>query len=128
MSFRHIDGTDAYNFPDDFAADPQLAWIGDDYLRLLIGALHRELRRHYPGAAILSIKCETQPELFTQARQGSHMASAVTIRFRLQILLRDGAARYWRLRGQSDLMLSAPQDDRVEYTVALTVTSSERAS
>ena len=55
---RQVDGIEAYNFPDDMLGHPQLAWMGDDYVRFVATELLRRFQQQDAGTELVAIKCE----------------------------------------------------------------------
>jgi hypothetical protein len=72
---------------------PQLCWIGPDYVSVLIYDLARGLLRQDPGTEVMGVRCDAEPTLRTVA--GGQDAA-----FSLQVFVRDGGGRLWRLRGR----------------------------
>lgn len=90
-------GPEVYGFPPPDRL-PQLRWLGLDYVSVLVYDLTRGLTRQDAGTRVIGVRCDAEPSLKAVTDPAgvirTHDAS-----FSLQILLRDGAGRPWRLHG-----------------------------
>jgi hypothetical protein len=78
---------------------PQLRWIGPDYAAVLVHDLARGLLRQDPGTQIMGVRCDNEPTLRTSVDlAGVVIGQDAT--FALQVFVRDGGGRLWRLRGR----------------------------
>ncbi|GAB3671529.1 hypothetical protein GCM10027589_40630 [Actinocorallia lasiicapitis] len=87
-----------YGFPPSEAV-PHLRWLGGDYAALLVHELERGLLRQDPGTVLRGVRCEADPVL-TTVTVDRGVLRAQDASFALEILLRDGLGRSWRLRGR----------------------------
>jgi hypothetical protein len=92
------DGPELYGFP---APDllPELRWLGQDYVTVLMYDLAQGLLRQDPRTCLMGVRCDAEPTLTAAADPGgvirSHDAG-----FTLQVFLQDGAGRPWMLHGR----------------------------
>jgi hypothetical protein len=99
MEQRQVEGIDAYNFPVDLVRNPQLMWMGDDYVRFVAVELLRRFRQQDNGTDMLAIRCEAPPKLLTRVDESTGTLKGALAEFDLQILLQASDGRHWRLRG-----------------------------
>jgi hypothetical protein len=78
---------------------PQLRWLGPDYVSVLIHDLVRGLLRQDPGTQVMGVRCEGEPALRTSADPAGTIRGQDAA-FALQVFVRDGGGRLWRLRGR----------------------------
>ena len=78
---------------------PQLRWLGPDYVSVLIYDLARGLLRQDPGTQVMGVRCDAEPTLRTSVDPAG-VIRGQDAAFALQIFVRDGAGRLWRLRGR----------------------------
>jgi hypothetical protein len=78
---------------------PQLRWIGPNYATVLVNDLARGLLRQDPGTQIMGVRCDDEPILRTSVDPfGAILGQNAT--FALQVFVRDGCGRLWRMRGR----------------------------
>ncbi|GAA2587055.1 hypothetical protein SMC26_42855 [Actinomadura fulvescens] len=91
-------GPELYGFPPPGML-PDLRWLGPDYVSVLVYELTRGLLRQDAGTLVMGVRCEGEPELKgTVDPAGVIRAHDAT--FALQVFVRDGAGRLWRLTGR----------------------------
>jgi hypothetical protein len=86
-----------YGFPPPDTL-PDLRWLGPDYAAALARDLVEGLLRQDPGSRVMGVRCAGQPDLRASVDPAG-VIRAHDASFTLQILVRDGALRSWRLRG-----------------------------
>jgi hypothetical protein len=91
-------GTEPLGFPP-LQRLPQLRWIGPDYVSVLIYDLARGLLRQDPGTQVMGVRCDGEPALRTLADR-TGVIRGQDAAFVLQVFVRDGGGRLWRLRGR----------------------------
>jgi hypothetical protein len=91
------DGPELRGFPPPGQL-PDLRWLGADYTSLLVHDLTAGLLRQDPGTMVLGVRCEATPEAAAACDSGGIIRS-YDIRFSLEIFVRDGWSRLWRLTG-----------------------------
>lgn len=92
------DGPELRGFP----SPGQLAefrWLGPDYTSLLVHDLTSGLLRQDPGTKVIGIRCEAPPERAASS-DGAGVVRSCDVRFSLEIFVRDGWNRPWRLTGK----------------------------
>ncbi|RAY11655.1 hypothetical protein DPM19_28945 [Actinomadura craniellae] len=89
------DGPQVYGFPP-LDVLPGLRWLGPDYVGMLVRDLTLGLRRQDTGTRVLGIRCEGGPTV----QDGGGPGRAHDAAFPLQVYVRDGAGRSWRLSGR----------------------------
>ena len=95
------DGVELYEFPAPRDV-PQLGWLGPDYTAAVVSNLVAGLREQDAGSELIAVKCEAPPQLevTVEGRGPRDVISGQQARFDLQVLVRDGNGRHWRLRGR----------------------------
>jgi hypothetical protein len=78
---------------------PQLRWIGPNYAAVLVHDLTRGLLRQDPGTQVMGVRCDSEPVLRTSV-DPSGVVRGQDATFALQVFVRDGRGRLWRLRGR----------------------------
>lgn len=78
---------------------PQLAWLGPDYVAVLVHDLTQGLLRQDTGTQVLGVRCEADPDLVAQVDPAG-IIRAHDAGFPLQVFVQDGRGRPWRLRGR----------------------------
>jgi hypothetical protein len=78
---------------------PQLRWIGPDYVSVLVRDVARGLLRQDPGTQVMGVRCDGEPTLQTSVDPAG-VIRGQDAAFALQVFLRDGGGRLWRLRGR----------------------------
>jgi hypothetical protein len=76
-----------------------LRWLGPDYVAVLLRDLSRGLRRQDAGTVVMGVHCEGTP-MFKVSTDGIGMIRAHDAGFTLQVFIKDGTGRPWRLRGR----------------------------
>ena len=92
------EGPELFGFPPPDLL-PELAWLGPDYVSVLIYDLIRGLLQQDAGTALMGVRCEAEPELKAVADPGG-VIRAHDAGFRLQLFVQDGGGRPWRLTGR----------------------------
>ena len=94
-------GVELYEFPPPRDV-PQLGWLGPDYTSAVVSSLAAGLYEQDAGAELIAVKCEAPPELEATVKGSGprNVISGQQARFDLQVLVRDGNGRHWRLRGR----------------------------
>jgi hypothetical protein len=91
-------GPELFGFPPPELL-PDLRWLGPDYISVLVYDLTQGLLRQDPGTQVIGVRCEADPEMKAQVDPAG-VIRAHDATFPLQVFVRDGAARPWRLRGR----------------------------
>jgi hypothetical protein len=78
---------------------PQLRWIGPNYVAVLVHDLTRGLLRQDPGTQIMGVRCEDEP-ILRKSVDPVGVIRGQDATFALQVFVRDGGGRLWRLRGR----------------------------
>jgi hypothetical protein len=78
---------------------PQLRWIGPNYADVLVHDLTRGLLRQDPGTEIMGVRCDHEPTVRTSVDPAGAVRGQDAV-FALQVFVRDGRGRLWRLRGR----------------------------
>jgi hypothetical protein len=99
ISVRHVtDGPELHGFPPPGQL-PELHWLGADYTSLLLHDLTSGLLRQDPGTRVIGVRCEGTPE--TAAKHDpSGVLRSYDACFALEIFVKDGRERTWRLTGK----------------------------
>jgi len=128
MEQRQVEGIDTYDFPADLLRHPQLAWMGDDYVRFVAAELLRRFCQQDAGTKMLAIKCEARPKLLSSADERTGTVRSVVAEFNLQVLVRASNGQCWRLRGDGRFSAEAlDQPGRASVTVGFDIRSTEEA-
>ncbi|RKS68881.1 hypothetical protein BZB76_6018 [Actinomadura pelletieri DSM 43383] len=91
-------GPQLYGFPPPETV-PDLRWLGPDYVSVLVRDLTRGLLRQDPRTSVMGVRCEGEPRLDPLV-DTSGVIRAHDACFPLQVFVRDGSGRPWRLRGR----------------------------
>lgn len=91
-------GTEVYGFPPPELL-PELRWLGPDYVSVLVYDLTQGLLRQDPGTSVMGVRCDAAPSLKATV-DSAGVIRAHDACFSLQIFVRDGAGRPWRLHGR----------------------------
>lgn len=78
---------------------PQLRWIGPNYAAVLVHDLTSGLLRQDPGTQVMGVRCDEEPVVHTSADVAG-VIRGQDVSFALQVFVRDGCGRLWRLRGR----------------------------
>lgn len=99
MQQQQINGTDFHNFPSRETVEHSLFWMGDNYLLKIQNDFTEQLRAQDAGTTVIAIKSQTEPEFQHTVSSGNGTIHAVTVTFQLQVLVKDGSGKHWRLNG-----------------------------
>lgn len=78
---------------------PDLRWLGPDYVSALVHDLRRGLQRQDAGTCVMGVHCESEADLRVAVDPAGVIRAREAV-FALQVFVRDGTGRPWRLRGR----------------------------